>query len=92
MVAAIGLLCVPQFAVLSYATVFLHDDGHLGPGGNHGRDGGPAGGRHDHAHLERAPHGPPRQPAAYLRGSALVALAAFMLLGLAAMCGRRAGC
>ena len=30
MVAAIGLLCVPQFAVLSYATVFMHDHGHLG--------------------------------------------------------------
>ncbi|WP_226939128.1 MFS transporter [Janthinobacterium sp. FT14W] len=81
MVAAIGLLCVPQFAVLSYATVFLHD---------HGRQGLAAitavmvalqagamvmriwSGRHTDRHANRP---------AYLRGSALVALASFILLG-----------
>lgn len=29
----IGVLCVPQFAVLTFATVFLHDFGHLGTAG-----------------------------------------------------------
>ena len=29
-VAGIGILCAPQFAVLSFGTVFLHDFGHLG--------------------------------------------------------------
>ena len=29
-VAGIGLLCAPQFAVLSFGTVFLHDFGHAG--------------------------------------------------------------
>jgi MFS family permease len=28
--AGIGILCAPQFAVLSFGTVFLHDFGHLG--------------------------------------------------------------
>jgi predicted MFS family arabinose efflux permease len=81
MVAAIGLLCVPQFAVLSYATVFLHDHGHLGlaaittvmvalqAGAMVMRIWS---GRHTDRHANRP---------AYLRGSALVALAAFVLLG-----------
>ena len=81
MVAAIGLLCVPQFAVLSYATVFLHDHGHLGladitavmvalqAGAMVMRIWS---GRHTDRHANRP---------AYLRGSALVALAAFILLG-----------
>jgi hypothetical protein len=30
LVAGIGILCAPQFAVLSFGTVFLHDFGHLG--------------------------------------------------------------
>ncbi|WAI82217.1 MULTISPECIES: MFS transporter [Achromobacter] len=30
--AAIGLMCCPQFAVLTFATVFLHDVGHAGIG------------------------------------------------------------
>jgi MFS family permease len=29
-VAGIGILCAPQFAVLSFGTVFLHDFGHMG--------------------------------------------------------------
>ncbi|WP_211444153.1 MFS transporter [Collimonas humicola] len=29
-VAAIGILCAPQFAILSFGTVFLHDFGHAG--------------------------------------------------------------
>ena len=29
-VAGIGILCAPQFAVLSFGTVFLHDFGHAG--------------------------------------------------------------
>lgn len=29
-VAGIGILCAPQFAVLSFGTVFLHDFGHVG--------------------------------------------------------------
>lgn len=29
----IGSLCVPQFAILTFAAVFLHDFGHLGTGG-----------------------------------------------------------
>jgi predicted MFS family arabinose efflux permease len=84
MVAAIGLLCVPQFAVLSYATVFLHDEGHLGlaaittvmvalqAGAMVMRIWS---GRHTDRHANRP---------AYLRGSALVALATFVLLGMAA--------
>ncbi|MDM0021376.1 MFS transporter [Variovorax saccharolyticus] len=30
LVAGIGILCAPQFAVLSFGTVFLHDFGHAG--------------------------------------------------------------
>lgn len=30
---AIGILCVPQFAILTFATVFLHDTVHLGVAG-----------------------------------------------------------
>jgi len=29
----IGVLCMPQFAILTFATVFLHDFGHLGTAG-----------------------------------------------------------
>ena len=81
MVAAIGLLCVPQFAVLSYATVFLHDHGHLGLAAITAvmvalQAGAMVmriwSGRHTDRHANRP---------AYLRGSALVALAAFILLG-----------
>ncbi|APA70825.1 MFS transporter [Janthinobacterium sp. 1_2014MBL_MicDiv] len=86
MVAAIGLLCVPQFAVLSYATVFLHDHGHLGLAAITTvmvalQAGAMAmriwSGRYTDRHANRP---------AYLRGSALVALATFVLLGIAAAC------
>ena len=81
MVAAIGLLCVPQFAVLSYATVFLHDHGGLGLAAITAvmvalQAGAMVmriwSGRHTDRHANRP---------AYLRGSALVALAAFLVLG-----------
>ena len=86
MVAAIGLLCVPQFAVLSYATVFLHDDGHLGLAEITAvmvalQAGAMIMRIWSGRHTDRRANRP-----AYLRGSALVALAAFMLLGLAAAC------
>ncbi|PKV46595.1 sugar phosphate permease [Janthinobacterium sp. 61] len=81
LVAAIGLLCVPQFAVLSYATVFLHDHGHLGLAAITAvmvalQAGAMVmriwSGRHTDRHANRP---------AYLRGSSLVALASFVLLG-----------
>ena len=84
MVAAIGLLCVPQFAVLSYATVFLHDHGHLGLAAITAvmvalQAGAMVmriwSGRHTDRHANRP---------AWLRGAALVALASFVLLGIAA--------
>lgn len=86
MVAAIGLLCVPQFAVLSYATVFLHDDGHLGLAEITAvmvalQAGAMIMRIWSGRHTDRRANRP-----AYMRGSALVALAAFMLLGLAAAC------
>lgn len=86
MVAAIGLLCVPQFAILSYATVFLHDHGGLGLAAITAvmvalQAGAMVmriwSGRHTDRHANRP---------AWLRGSALVALASFVLLGIAAGC------
>ncbi|OYO31539.1 MFS transporter [Janthinobacterium sp. PC23-8] len=80
MVAGIGVLCVPQFAILSYATVFLHDHGHLGLAQITGvmvmlQLGAMVmriwSGRHTDRHANRP---------AYLRGSVLVALASFLLL------------
>lgn len=80
LVAAIGLLCVPQFAVLSYGTVFLHDHGHLDlasitfvmvalqAGAMVMRIWS---GRHTDRHANRP---------AYLRASTLIALALFLLL------------
>ena len=84
LVAAIGLLCVPQFAILSYATVFLHDHGGLGLAAITAvmvalQAGAMVmriwSGRHTDRHANRP---------AWLRGSALVALASFVLLGIAA--------
>lgn len=80
LVAAIGLLCVPQFAVLTYATVFLHDHGHLGlasitlvmvalqAGAMVTRIWS---GKYTDRHANRP---------AYLRASTLIALALFLLL------------
>lgn len=86
LVAAIGLLCVPQFAILSYATVFLHDHGGLGLAAITAvmvalQAGAMVmriwSGRHTDRHANRP---------AWLRGAALVALASFVLLGIAAGC------
>ena len=84
MVAGIGVLCVPQFAILSFATVFLHDHGRLGLaqitsvmvilqlGAMVMRIWS---GRHTDRHANRP---------TYLRGSVLVALASFGLLAAVA--------
>ncbi|MGK5068357.1 MFS transporter [Janthinobacterium sp. RT4P48] len=84
MVAAIGLLCVPQFAILSYATVFLHDHGHLGLAAITAvmvalQAGAMVMRIWSGRHTDRRANRP-----AWLRGSAWVALATFVLLGIAA--------
>ncbi|CDY76055.1 Permeases of the major facilitator superfamily [Caballeronia glathei] len=85
-VLGIGLLCVPQMAVLTFATVFLHDAGHLGIAAISGTMAavqlGAMGmriwsGRHTDRHGNRR---------AYLRGSTLVAVASFIMLGLVLQC------
>ncbi|AOI71673.1 MFS transporter [Burkholderia ubonensis] len=79
-VLGIGLLCAPQFAVLTFATVFLHDVIRLGLAGISTamvtlQAGAMAmrvwSGRHTDRHGNRR---------AYLRGSVLVAVASFALL------------
>src|SRR5476649_641712 len=84
MVGAIALLCVPQSAILSYATIFLHDQGKLGLAAvTTAMVSLQAGamvmriwsGRHTDRHANRP---------AYLRGCVLVASAAFLLLGIVA--------
>lgn len=86
MVLAIGVLCAPQFAVLSFGSVFLHDIAHLELAGISAamatlQLGAMVmriwSGRHTDRHANRP---------AYLRGSVLVALAAFLLLALATAC------
>ncbi|MBB5371436.1 MULTISPECIES: MFS transporter [unclassified Janthinobacterium] len=84
MVGAIALLCAPQSAILSYATIFLHDQGKLGlaavttvmvslqAGAMVMRIWS---GRHTDRHANRP---------AYLRGCVLVATMAFLLLGIVA--------
>lgn len=84
MVAASGLLCVPQFAILSYATVFLHDHGHLGLAAITAvmvalQAGAMVMRIWSGRHTDRRANRP-----AWLRGSAWVALATFVLLGIAA--------
>lgn len=83
MALAIGVLCAPQFAVLSFGSVFLHDVAHLELAGISAamatlQLGAMVmriwSGRHTDRHANRP---------AYLRGSVLVALAAFVLLALA---------
>jgi len=85
-VLGIGLLCVPQMAVLTFATVFLHDAGHLGIAAISGTMAavqlGAMGmriwsGRHTDRHGNRR---------AYLRGSTLVAVASFIMLALVLQC------
>ncbi|MBY4939993.1 MFS transporter [Burkholderia dolosa] len=82
-VLGIGALCAPQFAVLTFATVFLHDFGRLGLAGISAamvalQLGAMAmrvwSGRHTDRHGNRR---------AYLRGSVLVAAGSFALLAAA---------
>lgn len=82
-VLGIGALCAPQFAVLTFATVFLHDFGRLGLGGISAamvalQVGAMAmrvwSGRHTDRHGNRR---------AYLRGSVCVAAGSFALLAAA---------
>lgn len=82
-VFAIGVLCAPQFAVLTFATVFMHDHAHLGVAAISGtmvvvQLGAMVmrvwSGRFTDRRGNRR---------AYLRGSTLVASAAFVALALA---------
>ncbi|MPV60531.1 MFS transporter [Burkholderia sp. HI2761] len=82
-VLGIGVLCTPQFAVLTFATVFLHDFGRLGLAGISAamvalQLGAMAmrvwSGRHTDRHGNRR---------AYLRGSVFVAAGSFALLAAA---------
>ncbi|WP_423758622.1 MFS transporter [Burkholderia sp. NLJ2] len=82
-VLGMGLLCTPQFAVLTFATVFLHDFGRLGLAGISAamvalQLGAMVmrvwSGRHTDRHGNRR---------AYLRGSVLVAAGSFALLAAA---------
>ncbi|HDR9131915.1 MFS transporter [Burkholderia vietnamiensis] len=87
-VLGIGALCAPQFAVLTFATVFLHDFGRLGLAGiSTAMVALQAGamvmrvwsGRHTDRHGNRR---------AYLRGSVCVAAGAFSLLAAATAASR----
>jgi MFS family permease len=82
-VLGIGILCVPQFAVLTFATVFLHDAGHFGVTAISATMGAIQlgamvmrvwSGRHTDRHGNRR---------AYLRGSVIVASASFVVLAAA---------
>ncbi|PTB20264.1 MFS transporter [Trinickia symbiotica] len=84
----IGILCVPQFAVLTFATVFLHDFARVGTAGISltmaaVQIGAMAmriwSGRYTDRRGNRR---------AYLRGSTLVAAASFAVLASAVMLGR----
>ncbi len=88
-VLGIGMLCAPQFAVLSFATVFLHDYGRLGLASISAAmvtlQAGAIvmriwSGRHTDRHGNRR---------AYLRGAVRVAAGAFALLALATAAGPR---
>jgi MFS family permease len=83
----IGILCVPQFAVLTFATVFLHDFGHVGTAGTSAamsavQAGAMAmrvwSGRYTDQRGNRR---------AYLRGSTLFAAAGFVALASTVMLG-----
>jgi MFS family permease len=82
-VLGIGILCVPQFAVLTFATVFLHDAGHFGVTAISATMGAIQlgamvmrvwSGRHTDRRGNRR---------AYLRGSVIVASASFVVLAAA---------
>jgi len=88
-VAGIGILCVPQFAVLTFATVFLHDFGHVGIAGITAtmvtvQLGAMimrvASGRFTDKRGNRR---------SYLRASTLVAVASFVVLGAAVASSQR---
>ncbi|SOE93858.1 Sugar phosphate permease [Burkholderia sp. D7] len=88
-VSGIAILCVPQFAVLTFATVFLHDFGHVGIAGITAtmvtvQLGAMimrvASGRFTDKRGNRR---------AYLRGSTLVAVASFVVLGAVVESGQR---
>jgi len=88
-VSGIAILCVPQFAVLTFATVFLHDFGHVGIAGITATMVAVqlgamimrvASGRFTDKRGNRR---------AYLRGSTLVAVASFVVLGAVVESGQR---
>jgi len=86
-VLGIGILCVPQFAVLSFATIFMHDAAHFGLTAISAtmatlQIGAIAmrvwSGRHTDRHRNRR---------TYLRVSTIVACASFVVLGIATALG-----
>ncbi|BAN25871.1 major facilitator superfamily MFS_1 [Caballeronia insecticola] len=86
-VLGIGVLCVPQFAVLTFATVFLHDAGRFGVPAISATMGAVQlgamtmrvwSGRHTDRRGNRR---------AYMRASVLVASASFVALAAATACG-----
>jgi MFS family permease len=82
-VLGIGILCIPQFAVLTFATVFLHDYAHIGIGGITATMVAVQLG----AMVMRVWSGrftdKRGNRRAYLRGSTLVAVASFLVLAMA---------
>ncbi|MDR5851421.1 MFS transporter, partial [Caballeronia sp. LZ003] len=86
-VLGIGVLCVPQFAVLTFATVFMHDAGHFGVAAISATMGALQlgamimrvwSGRHTDRRGNRR---------AYLRGSVVVASVSFVALAAATALG-----
>lgn len=88
-VLGIGMLCIPQFAVLTFATVFLHDFGHIGIAGITATMVAVQLG----AMIMRVWSGrftdKRGNRRAYLRGSTLVAVASFVVLAAAVGSGYR---
>jgi MFS family permease len=90
-VLGIGILCIPQFAVLTFATVFLHDFAHVGlPGITATMVAVQLGamimrvwsGRFTDKHGNRR---------AYTKGSTLIAVGAFVVLAVATAVGLSGG-
>ena len=88
MAFAIGVLCAPQFAVITFGSVFMHDFGRLGTAGISVAMATVQlgamimrvwSGRHTDRHGNRR---------AYLRASTLVAAGSFVILAAAAAAGR----
>jgi MFS family permease len=87
LVIGIGVLCIPQFAVLTFATVFLHDDARFGVSAISVTMGAIQlgamamrvwSGRHTDRHRNRR---------GYLRASVLIAAASFVALAAATATG-----